>query len=101
MLRITIEFIPFGQEDQALKLGEMVIANAGKNEDGTRRYEGWTAKDTWSGEKARFGRLLSYDRKSSPWELIRLMLEAIRLENHKPEKGKRSLSQRLKTKLLG
>lgn len=99
MLRITVELVPFGDEKKVRKIGEMVLANIG---DGTGRfgeYVGWAAPDTWSGEPARFGVLKAYDRAQSVWELVRLMLEAIRLEKHKPPRAKDSLAQRLKAKL--
>lgn len=95
MLRITVELVPFGDEDRKRQIGEMVIAN-----DGHGDYAAWTAPDGWSGEPARYGVLLNYDRSQSVWELIRLMLEAIRLEQHKVPKAKDSLAQRLKRKLL-
>lgn len=99
MLRVTIELVPFGDEAKKRKIGEMVIANTGKNPDGTFSYAAWTAKDQHSQESGLFGRLLSFDRRQSPWELIRLILEAIRLEKHIPDTRKNSVDQRLKHKI--
>jgi hypothetical protein len=91
MLRITVELVPLGDEDRKRKIGEMVIAN-----DGAGGYEAWTAPDKWSSEPARYGVLKGYDRSQSVWELIRIMLECIRLEKHKIPRKKDSLAQRLK-----
>lgn len=101
MLRVTIELVPFGDETGKKKIGEMVIANDTENyNESGDSYQAWTARDDWSGEPEMFGRLLEYDRKQSPWELVRLMIEAIRLEKHEPDKEEDSLSQRLFRKLL-
>lgn len=94
MLRVTIDLVPFGQEDKAKKIGELVIAN-----DLSGGYEAWTAPDLWSNDPAMFGRLNEYDRTQSPWELVRLILETIRLEKHVPDLDDDSLSQRLKKRL--
>lgn len=98
MLRITVELVPFGNEDRKSKIAEMVIANTGRTEDCA--YMGWTAPDDWSREPARFGKLFEFDRRQSVWELIRLMLEAIRLEDHKPTRKKDSLAQILRKRLF-
>jgi hypothetical protein len=103
MLRITVELVPFGQEDQKKKIAEMVIANAGladSKEHNAFSYEAWTAPDSHSGEPARYGVLHEFNRSQSVWELVRLMLECIRLERHKPSRAKDSLAQRLKDKLM-
>jgi len=99
VLRITVELVPFGDEDHKRKIAEMVIANSGDGTGIEGSYEAWTAPDGWSGEPAMYGKLDSFNRKQSVWELVRLMLEAIRLENHKPSKKKDSLAQRLRKKL--
>lgn len=90
MLRVTVELVPFGREAEKQKIAEMVIAN-----NTLGGYEAWTAPDDWSGEPARYGYLQDHDRRKSVWELIRLMLECIRLEDHKPKQDKGSLAQRL------
>ena len=102
MLRITVELVPFGDESNTRKIGEMVIANTGKNEydPSLSDYQGWTAPDDHSGEPARFG-MVQFDRSQSLWELIRVMLEAIRLEQHEPSEDKDSVSQRLLKRLGG
>ena len=100
MLRITVELVPLGDEDNKQKIGEMVIANTGDTQSITSSYEAWISKNDWSGEPEMYGKLDDYNRSQSVWELIRLMLEAIRLEEHIPSKEKNSLAQRLKRKLL-
>lgn len=99
MLRVTIELVPFGEESKKKKIGEMLIANTGQGRGTNHSYEGWTGYDDHSKEDAMYGKLDSFDRSQSPWELVRLMLEAIRLEKHTPSKDKDSLAQRLKRKL--
>lgn len=94
MLRITVELIPFGDEDRAKKIGEMVIANTGYY-GGEHSYEGWTAPDSHSGEPAMFGRVL-FDRSQSVWELIKVMLKSMRDDKHEePFTDSDSISQRL------
>lgn len=97
MLRVTIELVPFGNEMAKKKIAEMVLANDGTGNPEKADYEAWTASNEWSGEPARYGKLVGYDRSQSVWELIRLMLEAIRCEEHNPDT---ELSERLKKRLL-
>lgn len=96
MLRVTIELVPYGDETRKKKIGEMVLANDGDGTGKKGNYEAWTAADDWSKEPARYGVLKNYDRSQSVWELMRLMLEAIRLEHHEPTTD---LSKRLKERL--
>ena len=95
MLRLTIELVPFGDESRKKKIAEMVIANTGEGYEDNHCYEAWTAEDAWSGEPAMVGRLEQYDRRSSVWELVRMMLEAIRLETHKVTEHGERLKKRL------
>lgn len=99
MLRINIELVPYGDEDRKQKIAEMVIANVETNIYGSN-YEGWTAPDDYSGEPALYGKVFKFNRKQSVWELVRLMLEAIRLEKHRPPTGKNSISQRLRKRMF-
>ena len=99
MLRITVELVPFGDESNTRKIGEMVIANTGRVGE-LNSYEGWTAEDEHSGEPAMFGRV-NFDRRQSVWELVRLMVESIRLEKHEPYQDLDSVSQRLLKRLGG
>ncbi len=100
MLRVTVELVPFGDEQHKRKIAEMVIANDMSGGYDTGGYQAWTAADDWSGDKAMFGKLDKFNRRLSVWELIRLVLECIRLEKHKPDKDKNSIAQRLKKRLL-
>lgn len=100
MLRITIELVPFGDEDRKHKIGEMLIVNTGDSSGSKGSYKAWTVSDDWSGKPARYGKLDNYDRSQSPWELIRLMLEAIRLEVHEPSRRENSIAQKLKKQLF-
>lgn len=101
MLRVKVELVPFGDESLARQIAEMVVANTGDNPYGGHSYEAWTAPDSHSGEPAKFGRLSSFDRSQSVWELLRLMLEAMRLEDHEPFMDEQSISQRLLKRLGG
>lgn len=38
MIRVTIELIPFGNEQEAKKIAEMVIANDGTSQNGLNSY---------------------------------------------------------------
>jgi hypothetical protein len=100
MLRITVELVPFGDEKRKRKIAEMVIANDLSGGYDTGGYQAWTAADDWSGDKDMYGKLSAFDRSQSVWELIRLMLEVIRLERPKAPKEKDSLAQRLRKRML-
>lgn len=97
MLRVTVELVPYGDESKKKQIGQMVIANDSSGDSSKASYQAWTAADAWSKEPARFGKLSGYDRSQSVWELVRLVLEAVRLEKHIPDND---LSERLKGKLL-
>jgi hypothetical protein len=96
MLRITIDLVPFGDEEMTKKIGEMVIANKTMTLD-SANYEAWAADD--KGFEA-FAELTDFDRSKGPWELLRLISEAMLLEDHQPDQEPQSHSQRLKAKLL-
>lgn len=72
MLRIRIELIPFGDEAMAKQIGEMVIANAGANGDGTFKYVGAFADDRGDRE---YGLVLSHDRNQSTLAILKAMSE--------------------------
>jgi len=95
MLRITVELIPFGNEDQKKKIGEMVAANVSfSRENGNGySYDAWIAADNWSGTPALFAQLKGYDRNQSVWELIRTLIEAARPVD--PQEGNQRLLERL------
>lgn len=96
MLRITIDLVPFGDESMKKKIGEMVIANKTITM-GTANYEAWASDD--KGFEG-FAELRDFDRSKGPWELLRLLLEAMLLESHTPSEKPESHAQRLKAKLL-
>lgn len=101
MLKIIVELHPHGDEYNKKKIAEMVIANTtGLDDEIPTAYQGWIAPDDWSREPAMFGRIAQFDRSESVWELIRLMLEACRLEKHTPSYNKDSISQRLRKRLF-
>lgn len=99
MLRVTIELVPFGEEDRKKKIGEMVIANTGGNHEGGFSYQGWTSADGFSKTPIRFGKVENHDRNQNVWELISCMIVQCLFCNHKPDRKKDSISQRLKRRL--
>lgn len=85
MLRVTVELVPFGQEDKARKIGEMVIGNdLGYDETG-HSYQAMLAPDDWNDTPAKYMRLKGYDRSQSVWDLIFLLLKG-RNKRHKKDK---------------
>jgi len=100
MLRITVELVPFGDESQARKLVEMLIANDGNgNGDGTHcDYEGWISSDTWTKDGPRYGKVTEHDRRQSVWTLIAKMSEAC-LPRFTPSRSSDSLAERLRRRL--
>ena len=100
MLRITVELVPFGDENRKRKIGEMVIANDGSGDIETASYQAWIAADDHSGEPAMFATLAHHDRRHSVWELIRALIGVARTSSCIPDTEDNSLSQRLKKRLL-
>lgn len=99
MLRVKIDLVPFGDETMTKQIAEMVIANAGANEDGTYKYVA-SYKDNQG--NASDGLLLSHDRNQPVLELIRLFSEVLQLEKlNRKELKKLQLEEyleRLKTR---
>lgn len=101
MLRIKVELVPFGDESKVKQIGEMVIANAGMNKDGTFRYESWTSEDSAGGEPQKYVKIHSFDRDRSFWHLVRnILIEHGRLDGgHEPDEKPESVCQRLLKKM--
>lgn len=76
MLRITVELVPFGNEDQKRKIGEMVAANVtfSRGNGNGHSYDAYIAADEFSGTPTLFAKLDGYDRSQSVWELIRALV---------------------------
>lgn len=82
MLRVTIELVPFGNEDYKKDIAQMLIANVGKNPDGTYNYVASYIDDRGN-EKD--GVLYSHDRSKPVLEIFRLMSEVLTFETFDTE----------------
>ena len=100
MIRVTIELIPFGNEQEAKKIAEMVIANDGTSQNGLNNYAAWVSGDTWTGEPPAFGKVLKHDRTLSVWTLVKKAIDSIQKKKYNPSDKPESLAQRLKKRLL-
>lgn len=100
MLRVKIELVPFGDEAKTNQIAEMVIANAGINDDGTYKYVASYKDDQGNTSD---GMLLSHDRNQPVLELVRLLSEVLLLEKiNRKELKKLQLTEylkKLKTKI--
>lgn len=79
MLRLTLEMVPFGDEERKYQIGEIVIANTG----GTHEIGNYSVL-YWNGRKGSKGTLMNedkhvyidkYDRSKGAWKLA---IKAIR-----------------------
>lgn len=73
MLKISLDLVPFGDSDRTRNLGEMVIGNVGKNEDGTDAYI-----VILDGEE--IGHVQSFDRSRGPWDLLKKAIDILSAE---------------------
>jgi hypothetical protein len=67
MLRVTVELVPFGDEDAAERVGQMVIANDGAGDDEFANYA-FALVDNTNGVDC--GTLKDFYRKAGFWDLI-------------------------------
>lgn len=86
MLRITVEFVPHGDESRKWTLVQGVIANDGTS--GTLKrgnYRFWLSKRRHVKSVWRTGNLLDFPRKSlGPWHLLyRVLQVALRREERR------------------
>lgn len=97
MLRIKIELVPYGDEDSARQIGEMVIANDSTGGRNVGNYVAWMGKDDWTNKPEQLIKYRGFDRNQGVWELLRTLL------NHYKELGtskpKDELDKRLKKRL--
>lgn len=78
MLRVKIDIVPFGAEDQTRQIGELIIGNVGRGSDG-HNYIAHYIDD--SGNELT-GKLLNYDRKQILLEIVRRCSEVLLLEEN-------------------
>lgn len=77
MIRVKIDLVPFGDETMTKQIAEMVIANAGRNQDGNYRYVASYKDDKGNVSEA----LLSdHDRNQPVLELIRMVIDQMTFE---------------------
>lgn len=95
MLRITIELVPFGNEDEAKQIGQMVLANDASGDSTTGNYEAIIAPDAWTGAGERHVKLEGFNRRLGAWELVKKILQSADAEGEKSNLYKR-LKARLK-----
>ena len=67
MIRVRVELVPFGNEDKAKEIGQLVLANDGHGNMFTGNYVFVCADD--SGEE-REGSVKDFPRKQGIWSLI-------------------------------
>lgn len=72
MLRITIELVPFGIEEESKKIGEMVIANVSGSNHNAEYISAYTSdKDAGIALKT-----THHDRRDSVWTLVKNVLNS-------------------------
>jgi hypothetical protein len=67
MLRVKIDLVPFGNEDSAVEIGEMVVANIFTSSDNIAEYI-YAYEDDIRGQI--FGNVRGFDRNRGAWELV-------------------------------
>ncbi len=72
MIRVRVELVPFGNEENSREIAQMVIANDGTGNSDLGNY-GFARSDTFDHEE---GAVFTFDRKRSVWELIGKCLDS-------------------------
>ena len=73
MLRLTIDLVPFGEEEGTEKIGEMIIGNIAMLGDNKADYV-YGYRDNHGVDK--IGLVNNFDRSSGVWELVSTCLNA-------------------------
>lgn len=73
MLRITIELVPFGVEDEAHKIATMLIANDGTGTHKTGNYA-YAYEYADRPDDPEIGIITRFPRNDGAWELVRKVL---------------------------
>jgi hypothetical protein len=95
MLRVTIELVPFGNEDEKRKIGEMVIANDMTGDPYNGNYQALIASDDWSNAPESYIKLEGHNRRSSVWDLVSELLNKRLFKHEKDEKTYEKLKEKL------
>jgi hypothetical protein len=72
MLRITVELIPYGVEENKEVISEIIVANTGtknSHEEYKYVYEGWCKNEDGFTNRVN-EKIIYFDRRKSLWELI-------------------------------
>jgi hypothetical protein len=72
MLRITIDLVPFGNEEGSKAIGEMIIGNEHMYADNTANYVYGYRDDKGTEE---FGYITRFDRSEGIWKLLHRCLD--------------------------
>jgi pyoverdine/dityrosine biosynthesis protein Dit1 len=81
MIRVRVDLVPFGNEDEAKEIGQLVLANDGSGNAFTGNYVFVYADDSG---KEHVGSVKDFPRKQSIWKLIAECLHS-NLEPHDEE----------------
>lgn len=73
MLRITIELVPFGNEDEAQKIATMLIANEGTGDYKVGNYA-YVYNYSDRPDEPEFGYVRRYPRIQGAWGLVKRVL---------------------------
>jgi hypothetical protein len=77
MLRITVELVPFGEEDEAATIGEVCIANVGGGTAYTGNYEIVGYEQLLSGEvEWIYRKVVGHTRHEGVFQLLKEALRA-------------------------
>lgn len=100
MLRVKIELVPYGEEENARQIGEMVIANDMTGGRSLGNYVAWQGKDDWTGKPEQLIKYRGFDRHQGSWELLRTLLNYLKEKGPaEPEGGPEELDERLRQRL--
>ena len=82
MIRVTVEFVPFGQEDQKQVIGTLAITNDGT---GTLDFGNYDFAIDYGRDGAALnpydeGRVIAHPRSSNVWRLVQSCLHSVNLD---------------------
>ena len=77
MLRITVDLVPYGDEDMAKTIGEMIIGNEHTYANNSANYV-YAYRDNRGTEE--FGHITKFDRDEGIWSLLHRCLDEGNME---------------------
>lgn len=75
MLRVTVDLVPFGDEDRALKIAEAVIYNDGTGDSVSGNYVAGFCERGWIG----MTKVKNFKRRRHVWALVRSALRGLKV----------------------